>query len=947
MIARLPFISTALTLAALAALAAPAKAGRGKITAEDRQWWAFQPINDPAVPAGGQHQVDAFLRQKLSAAGLDFAPLASRATLLRRLTFDLTGLPPSLEQIAAFEADSTPGGWERLIDSLLASPQYGERWAHHWLDLVRYAESDGYKADDYRPEAWRYRDWVIRALNEDMGYDTFVQQQLAGDELFPGDPAALIATGYLRCGIYEYNNRDTVGQRAAILNDLTDTTADVFLGLGLQCARCHDHKFDPLLQKDYYQLQAFFSPLRFTEKQVAATPAAQQEYARRMGQWETATASIRAQIEAIEQPTRDRARDEAATKFPPETRAILDMPADRRTPLEVRLHDLAWRQVTYEWARLEGKIKGEDKARLSLLRQQLAGFAADKPAALPQVYAAEETSPAAPPVLIPQKEQLGAIEPGFPVILGAGAPEITPGQSTGRRSALALWMTSRKNPLTARVIVNRVWQQHFGRGLSGTTSDLGRLGELPSHPELLDWLAARFMADGWSFKKLHRLILTSDAWRQGTASPQAERARLADPENRLLWRWNTRRLDAEQIRDAIHSVTGELDHTSSGPGVDLTKPRRSIFVKFLRNVRDPLAEIFDGPQRFQSTPQRDTTTTPLQSLHLANSRKLMDRAHAMGARLLQTHTADDPDALISAAWLLTTGAPPDDATRGEARAFIHQRTSEEQSVIPAGSELITEPVPQREGRGLLLSPGSRQESIHLLKDAVLLPSVDFTVEAIILLRSVYDDARVRTVISQWDGDKARPGWLLGVTGKASRRAPLQLVMQLSGANSDGLSIEEPVFSGLTLQADRSYSISASVHMAPGGSVTFTAKDLANEDEPAQASTVPHGMASLSQQALAPLVIGDSSGTVRRQWDGLIDEIRLRHGAANTNSLAQKSPPPDTIACWDFEAAAPRRNLISGRDDLLLPAIPRTTARATAVTDLCHALLSSSAFLYVP
>jgi hypothetical protein len=939
---------------ALAWPAAPVQAGRGKISGEDRKWWAWQPlagtIAEPPVPDAqkpwAKNAIDAFILEQLTAAGLAPSPEAPREVLVRRLYLDLLGLPPTPEQVRAFVNDAAPDAWERLVDSLLASPHYGERQARHWLDLVRYADSDGYRADDYRPDAWRYRDYVIAAFNSDKPFDRFILEQIAGDELFPDNPEALIATGYLRCGIYEYNNRDAVEQRATILNDITDTTADVFLGLGLQCARCHDHKFDPLLQRDYYRLQAFFATMLLPERAPAVTAAEREAWQQKQNAWEAATADVRARIEVIEQPYRDLARKDAEEKFPPETRAILSKPVAEHTPAEKTVYDLAWRQVTLEWDRLDSRIKGKDKEQIIALRKELAAFDHLKPAPLPTAIAVRDMGPDAPPVKIPQREREGLIEAGFPTILDPAAAAIAPQPgSSGRRSALARWIASPDNPLTARVMVNRVWQQHFGRGLAGITSDFGTLGEKPTHPALLDWLARRFIAGGWQFKKLHRLILTSAAWRQGTDPPAADHAGLTDPENRLLWRWNTRRMDSEQIRDALFAATGELDPAPGGPGCDATKPRRAVYVKVLRNVRDPLADAFDAPQHFNSTPTRDTTTTPTQSLLLANSRFILDRAEAMAKRL--TAAYPDDRALIEAAWQLTTGKRPATDEMEEALAFIEQQRA---AAPPPPADFIAEAMPQREGRAAVLSPGTAQERLVISEGGMSLPEGDYAIESVVLLRSIFPDGRVRTIASQWNGDRTQPGWALGLTGQGSRRKPQMPVMQLIGRNAAGQIVEEPVFSDLQLQMDRSYYIAAAVHPDKDGqgTVTFFVKDLANEEEPLRTTTVPHPLVDLPRPAF-PLVIGDAEGDARRQWDGLIDEVRIRRGSLTAETLALKAPAPgpDTIACWQFEPDPGYRHESVSRTETIRAAVsPAVSARTAAVTDLCHTLLCSSAMHYI-
>ncbi|HEX7446732.1 MAG TPA: PSD1 and planctomycete cytochrome C domain-containing protein [Pirellulales bacterium] len=652
----------------------------GAISDEDRQWWAFQPLRSPEPPlmAGddwSRNEIDRFVFQKLSQAGLRPAPEASRLTLARRVYFDLTGLPPTPDEARAFAEDISPDAYERLIERLLASPEYGQRWARHWLDLVRYADSDGYRADDYRPNAWRYRDYVVAAFNHDKPYDRFVQEQLAGDELFADNPEARAATGFLRCGIYEYNSRDVRGQWEIILNDLTDTTGDVFLGLGLQCARCHDHKYDPLLQKDYFRLRAFFAGLTPYDKLPAAAADQQARHAERFARWQTQSAQVRQQIEALEAPFRERARHDAVKKFPDEIQAMIAKPASERTPLERQLADLAFRQVTYEWDRLDTKIKGEAKEQLAALREELAQFDELKPEPLPQVLAASEIGPVASETIIPKKGT--AVEPGYLTLLDDQPAAVSPpasGQSTGRRAALAAWLTRPDHPLTARVMVNRVWQHHFCRGLAANSSDFGKLGGLPSHPELLDWLACRFVADSWSVKQLHRQILLSATYRQSSSHPDAAVGVAKDPENRLYWRGTVRRLDAEQIRDAFYAVTGELRRIAAGPGAANETPCRSIFLRVMRNTRLPLLDVFDAPFWIASAASRDVTTTPLQALMLINSQFTLERAAALAQRLFDEAEHDDARR-VTLAYQLVFGRGPTTAETAAALAFIRAQAA--------------------------------------------------------------------------------------------------------------------------------------------------------------------------------------------------------------------------------------------------------------------------------
>ncbi len=507
-----------------------------KFSAEDRAWWAIQPLREPAIPSteSSANPIDAFIAQKQAEHGLSFAPPADRITLIRRLYFDLIGLPPTPAQVQAFVSDESSDAYESLVDSLLDSPQYGEHWARHWLDLVRYADSDGYRIDHYRPHAWRYRDYVVRSFNSDKPYDRFVQEQIAGDEMFPGDLDALTATGYLRHWIYEYNNRDARTQWTTILNDITDTTGDVFLGLGMQCAKCHDHKFDPILQKDYYRLQAFFAPV-LPHDDVVATEQSKAEYAEKLAAWESATKTLRDELESYESQIRERLADEAIAGFPPDIQAMIRKPVNERTPQEHQIAELASRQIYFEYSRLDTKLKGDEKERVLALRKELSSFDNLKPKELPVAMVVRDTGREPPPIRMPKRNK-DPIDPGVLTLICETPMDVQPPAdlpSTGRRTALAKWMTEPTNPLTTRVIANRIWQYHFGRGLVPNSSDFGRLGGLPSHPELLDWLAVEFVRDGWSFKSLHRKIVNSRVYRQSTAHPESV------PSNRSIRRTNT------------------------------------------------------------------------------------------------------------------------------------------------------------------------------------------------------------------------------------------------------------------------------------------------------------------------------------------------------------------------------------------------------------------------
>jgi len=641
----------------------------GTITDEDRRWWAFQPVKSPVVPEPRttSHEstpIDAFVLAKLQAAGLTPAPQADRRVLIRRVTFDLIGLPPTPAEVETFVNDQSTDAYEKVVDRLLESPRYGERSARIWFDVARYAESDGFKADDERPGAWLYRDYVIQSFNADKPYDRFLKEQLAGDEIAPDDPDALVATGFLRAGCYEYNNRDVPGQWESILNELTDTVGDAVLGLGMGCARCHDHKFDPILQKDYYRLRAFFAGLSAREDIPVTTERQQAEYRAKLAKWEAETKDIRAKIEALEAPVRAKVENDVVIKLPEEIQVILHKPAGERTPYEQQIADLAYRQVTYEFHRLDTKFKGDAKQKRDQLRKELAKFDSDRPS-LAEGMSARDVGPVAAPTTFAKTGTV--VEPGVPSVFDPNPLPVTAGKATtGRRTALAEWLIRPENPLTARVAVNRVWQQHFGRGLVATSSDFGHLGETPSHPELLDWLTKRFVEGGWHFKPLHREIVLSQAYRQSAAhSP-------ADPDNLLVSHAATRRLEAEQVRDGLLAVTGKLDLAAGGPSAAASEPRRSVYTKVKRNTRDPLLELFDSPESFISTSQRNVTTTPMQALLMVNSPFMLRQADALANRLRKEHPADET-ARLDAAYRLTFSRSPTDAERRRAVAFLDEQ----------------------------------------------------------------------------------------------------------------------------------------------------------------------------------------------------------------------------------------------------------------------------------
>jgi len=474
----------------------------------DTRPWAFRPpvrVTPPKVKhtAWVKNPIDAFVLSRLEAKGLQPAPSADKITLIRRVTFDLTGLPPTPQEVDAFLADKSPDAYARVVDRLLASPRYGERWARHWLDLARYAESEGFKSDEMRPNAWRYRDYVIQSLNADKPYDRFIREQLAGDELFPEDREALVATGFCRHWADESNAQNLLLRRQEILNDITDTTGTVFLGLTFGCARCHDHKYDPIPQRDYYRLQAFFAAVRPRDDLVLLSAEKRAEIARQQAEWEHKTADLRAERDALEQPVRHTLYLPKYRRFPEDVQAAIDTTPEKRTALQWILFHKVEPQIMVsesEVAAAMNSAKPEVKARWQELTRQIDAFQPLKPAAPPLAIGITDVGPDAPKTYTlatgVYDKPLQEVQPGFLRIVTAQAPVFASPRpdTTGRRSVLANWIASPDNPLTARVLVNRVWQHHFGRGLVATPDDFGAQGERPTHPELLDWLAVAFVS---------------------------------------------------------------------------------------------------------------------------------------------------------------------------------------------------------------------------------------------------------------------------------------------------------------------------------------------------------------------------------------------------------------------------------------------------------------------
>jgi hypothetical protein len=640
------------------------------ITEADRKHWAFLPLRRPEVPPGtSAHPIDRFIDAKLG--GVPKAPLAPRKTLLRRVTLDLTGLPPGLEE--------APEDWAKVVDGLLASPRYGERWGRHWLDLARYAETDGFEHDATRPHAWRYRDYVIRAFNDDKPYDQFVKEQIAGDELWPGNPEALVATGFNLLGPDMVDSSDQVQRRLNTLSDMTDITASVFLGLTLGCARCHDHKFEPLAQKDYYKLMAFFTSAAFKRDTPVPTAAEKAACDAEMERFRL-DPRLR-ELDELEAPIRGKLREKKIATLNDETRLALATPPEKRDVEQANLVLETEPALEVAEKDLAAAIPADRRAR----RKELVEIAKKlKPPQLPLAMTLLAGKPAKTHVLHRgEYAQPGEeVRAGFPEVLGA-----TPAGS--RRSDLAAWLADPANPLSARVMVNRIWQHHFGRGLAPSPSEFGPRGQPPTHPELLDWLASEFIAGGWSLKALHRLILSSEAYRRSSVHPEGA---ARDPENLLLGRMNRLRLEGEVIRDSLLSISGRLHEAMGGPGVfppipsDVLKGsrgwtvsadpkdhrRRSVYIFARRNLRFPFLEVFDAPDSNLSCPERGRSTTAPQSLTLLNAEEVVEAAKAVAEKVGKD---------VEKAYRLVLGRRPTARETELAEAFL--RTSPPRELIRA------------------------------------------------------------------------------------------------------------------------------------------------------------------------------------------------------------------------------------------------------------------------
>jgi hypothetical protein len=671
-------------------LATAAVHGR-QITDLDRRFWAFQPIASPspavADDSAARGPIDAWIDARLKADGIEANGSAEPAHLLRRLHYDLIGLPPTLDDIREFEADPSETRYRQWVDRLLASPRYGERWGRHWLDLVRYAETNSYERDGDKPEVWRYRDFVVDSFNRDKPYDQFAREQLAGDEIGAGSQG-LIATGYYRLGIWDDEPVDAEQALYDDLDDIVSTTGQVFLGLTLGCARCHDHKIDPLTQVDYYRFLAFFNGLNrygdrsnesvraFSLRSIDSTQpsAANQQYQQHRA---SLVESMR-QIESL---------------------VIGDLEPVEHEEFRHEVHRLPI--LSKRVGRLLTEQQLEDYRRW---REELVELDRNKPSAFAEALCVTEVGAAARPTHVLARGNPASpgeeVVPGGPEVLGGWTPELAAVEgatTSGRRKVLADWIASPENPLFARVIANRLWQYHFGQGLVRTPSDFGYQGARPSHPELLDYLAGELISDGWQIKPLHRQMVLSNAYRRSSEPVQESLAK--DPGNETYWRFGPRRLSAEEVHDTIWAVAGDLNLQMCGPSMfpelepevlaGQSRPgdgwqhsplnqqaRRAIYAKVKRSLRVPLLANYDAAEPDFSCPARFNTTTPAQALGMINSQFVHRAARRLAERVV-ADVGDRPEARVRAILERTLRRSIQDAEVQRGVAFVRQLQGEQ------------------------------------------------------------------------------------------------------------------------------------------------------------------------------------------------------------------------------------------------------------------------------
>ncbi|MGA9600312.1 MAG: DUF1549 and DUF1553 domain-containing protein [Methylocystis sp.] len=685
--------------------------------------WSWQPVREQFLPVVAKKEwvrtpLDAFVLSKIEAKGLAPSPEADRATFIRRATLDVWGVIPSPEEVSAFVADTAPNAYEKLVDRLLASPRYGERQARLWLDLARYADSSGFQNDSTRPNFFRYRDYVINAFNEDKPYSRFIQEQIAGDEIAPNDQNVRVATGFLAGYPDNSNSRDLVQRKYQITTDMVDTVGQAVLGTTVGCARCHNHKTDKFSQKDYYSLQAFFANTAFEEKVPAAKGEQEAQYLKAQAIYDEATKDIRERQKAIIDSVREAALKYHKERYLTDSRESIFKPKDQWNALDRwvnhRLEAVTDDTALSAFLRYAAEDKEAPEHNEEIVRkfeeyqkltQELRKFANKKPTRGSDTYttATELGHSDSPPTFIffggNHERPLDEVQPAFPEAITSEKPDINPLEGwSGRRTALANWLVSPSNPLTARVFVNRIWNQYFGKGIVATVSDFGKAGDKPTNQELLDYLAYNFVKDGWSVKGLHRQILLSSTYRQ-SSNGRAEVAK-ADPDNKLIAVFPRKRLEAEEIRDSILVASGKLNEQLGGPSVFPPVPanltgggnfnqdpswttskdpkdhaRRSLYIFTRRSLPYPLLETFDMANAQQIHSKRDVTTTPLQALTLINSDIVFGWSQALAGRIVN-EVGWNEDAQFERLYQILFARAPKEEEKSALKTFLaqHQKT---------------------------------------------------------------------------------------------------------------------------------------------------------------------------------------------------------------------------------------------------------------------------------
>ena len=696
-----------------------------RVSQDDRNHWAFRPIVRPEMPVPAiqsewvENPIDAFILQKLQAKGLSPSGPAEPRAWLRRVTLDLIGLPPTPEQMADFLLDPSPEGRGRAVDRLLADPGYGVRWGRRWLDVVRYADTNGYERDGAKPHAWRYRDYVIDSLNADKPFDRFLTEQLAGDEVPNANAETLIATTFLRLGTWDDEPADVMVDRYEQLDDVVGTVSATFLGMTLRCARCHNHKFEPLSQIDYSRMLAMFEPLKRpqegriefdvpvgTREEVSEGKAVQDRY-------DTALRGVDDQVKALVARAREKFLQTDQSQVAPQALVAHRLPEAQRTPEQKKLVKDTQKQLDEEVVKA---LNPEEARQHAGFLAAIAALKAAAPTPLPRGYIWEEPGGALPVTQVLKRGNpqapAGAVGPGFPTVLADSHIDLcaptADDRTSLRRLSLARWMTDTKNPLTARVIVNRLWQGHFGNGLVPTENDFGVMGATPTHPELLDWLASEMRSPSivsgaesaaevpWSLKRIHRLIVLSRTY--GQSSTVREDMAKVDVENTLLWRFPYRRLDAEAVRDSVLAVSGQLNPQMGGPGIypkiarevleGQSRPgegwgrfdepqasRRAAYIFVKRSLLVPEMELLDFADTAASCEQRPVSTIPTQALTLLNG-EFLNRQSELFADRLSSEAGEERGARIDRAYQLAFSRLPSGDERAAALAFLERQAQQ-------------------------------------------------------------------------------------------------------------------------------------------------------------------------------------------------------------------------------------------------------------------------------